>query len=145
MANLDGTPNDDLLLGGDDDDILSGMAGDDTLRGGSGDDVLEGGAGADEIDGGEDDGYHLVAPIGFRASIWGDTATYVHSDAGVTIDLAMGTAQGGRAEGDTLTGIESSRGSHHADRLVARNDDPATVEGFARRQHALRVRGAMTR
>ena len=41
----------------------------------------------------------------------------------------MGTAQGGHAEGDTLTGIESVRGSDHADMLVARNDDPATEEG----------------
>ena len=29
-------------------------------------------------------------------------------------------AQGGHADGDTLTGIESIRGSDHADTLVAR-------------------------
>ena len=116
MATYDGTRDDDVLLGGDDDDIL---------RGGAGDDVLEGGAGADEIDGGEDGGFRDILGT-FRGAIWGDTATYVHSDAGVTIDLAMGTAQGGHAEGDTLTGIESVRGSDHADMLVARNDNPAT-------------------
>ena len=125
MATYDGTPDDDVLLGGDDDDILSGMAGDDTLRGGPGNDVLEGGAGADELDGGEDGGLRDILGT-LRGDIWGDTATYVHSDAGVTIDLAMGTAQGGHAEGDTLTGIESVRGSDHADMLVARNDNPAT-------------------
>ena len=119
MATYDGTPDDDVLLGGDDDDILRGLAGDDTLRGGPGNDVLEGGAGADEIDGGEDGGRRLATTT-VRDDIWGDTATYVHSDAGVTIDLAMGTAQGGHAEGDTLTGIESVRASDHADMLVAR-------------------------
>ena len=121
-----GTDANDLLEGlPGADDIIYGGDGDDTLRGGQGDDVLEGGAGADEIDGGEDGGLPL-SPTTVRGSIWGDTATYVHSDAGVTIDLAMGTAQGGHAEGDTLTGIESIRGSDHADMLVARNDDPAT-------------------
>ena len=121
MATNDGTPDDDILLGGPEDDELSGMAGDDRLEGGPGNDVLEGGAGADEIDGGEDDGR---SPFfgSYRNFIWGDTANYVHSDAGVTIDLATGTAEGGHAEGDTLTGIESIRASDHADVLVARNE-----------------------
>ena len=119
MATYHGTPDDDVLLGGGGDDILNGMAGDDTLRGGLGNDELEGGAGADEIDGGEDGGLPLATTT-VRDRIWGDTATYVHSDAGVTIDLAMGTAQGGHAEGDTLTSIESVRASDHADMLVAR-------------------------
>ena len=115
-----GTDANDLLEGiPGADDIIYGGDGDDTLRGGQGDDVLEGGAGADEIDGGEDGGLPLLTTT-FRGSIWGDTATYEHSDAGVTIDLAMGTAQGGHAEGDTLTGIESVRASDHADMLVAR-------------------------
>ena len=121
MATYDGTPDDNVLLGGDDDDILRGMAGDDTLRGGPGNDVLEGGAGADEVDGGEDDGLSQFVSS-YRDLIWGDTATYLDSDAGVTIDLATGTAQGGHAEGDTLTGIESVRASDHADVLVARNE-----------------------
>ena len=123
-----GTEGDDLLEGMPGaDDVIYGYGGNDTLVGGDGADHLDGGAGADEIDGGEDEG--LPPPSrSTRTSIWGDTATYVHSDAGVTIDLAMGTAQGGDAEGDTLTGIESVRGSDHADMLVARNDDPATEE-----------------
>ena len=121
MATYDGTPDDDVLLGGGDDDILNGMAGDDTLRGGLGNDELEGGAGADEIDGDDDGGLSLFFGS-YRNLIWGDTAKYVHSDAGVTIDLAKGTAEGGHAEGDTLTGIESIRASDHADVLVARNE-----------------------
>ena len=128
--HLSGDAGSNVVNGWEGDDTLAGGAGDDTVSGGAGDDVLEGGAGADVIDGGEDEG--LPPPSrSLRTSIWGDTATYVHSDAGVTIDLSMGTAQGGHAEGDTLTGIESVRGSDHADMLVARNDDPATEEGLA--------------
>ena len=77
--------------------------------------MLEGGAGADVLEGGEDDGSG------------GDTAQYVRSNAGVTVDLATGTAQGGHAEGDTLTGIESVRGSDHADVLTARNGDSSRI------------------
>ena len=134
MATYDGTLDNDVILGGMEDDVLlggpgndelSGMEGDDRLEGGPGNDTLEGGAGADEIRGGEDGG--LGEFFGsLRNLIWGDTAAYVHSGAGVTIDLASGIAEGGHAEGDTLTGIESIRGSDHADVLVARNDDPST-------------------
>ena len=117
-----GTEGDDLLEGlPGADDTIAGGEGDDTLRGGEGDDLLEGGAGADEIVGGDDGGLRFRAGI-LRSVIWGDTATYVQSDAGVTIDLAAGTAHGGHAEGDTLTGIESIRASDHADALVARTD-----------------------
>ena len=118
MATYEGTLGDDVILGSMEDDILLG---------GPGNDVLEGGAGADEIDGGEDGGRSPLR-LTYRHVVWGDTATYVKSDAGVTIDLATGIAQGGHAEGDALTGIESVRGSDHADMLVARNDDPATEE-----------------
>ena len=123
-----GTEGDDLLEGMPGaDDVIYGYGGNDTLVGGDGADHLEGGAGADEIDGGEDEG--LAEFFGSsRNLVWGDTAKYVDSDAGVTIDLATGTAEGGHAEGDTLIGIESIRGSDHADVLVARNDDPATEE-----------------
>ena len=125
MATYDGTPDDDVIMGSMEDDILFGGPGDDRLEGGPGADVLEGGAGADEIDGGEDGGLgEFFGSV--RNYIWGDTASYVHSDAGVTIDLAAGIAEGGHAEGDMLAGIESVRGSDHADVLVARNDDPST-------------------
>ena len=47
-----------------------------------------------------------------------DFAIYDTSDAGVTVNLATGTAAGGHAEGDTLTGIEHVFGSNHADHLT---------------------------
>ena len=94
--------------------------------GGAGNDYLEGGFGADVLDGGTDDGYDRGPTESTRDNFWGDTVGYLRSDAGVTVNLATGTAEGGHAEGDTLTRIESVRGSHHADVLTARDDDPST-------------------
>ena len=126
MAIFPGTPGDDVLRGTDGDDVLWGGLGDDDLAGMAGADRLIGGAGADVLDGGEDGGFLRGAPDILREAIWGDTAEYKLSDAGVTVNLATGTAAGGHAEGDTLTGIESVRGSDHADLLTARDDDPGT-------------------
>ncbi len=90
--DLDGTPGDDTLVGD---------AQDNTLRGLAGNDVLAGQAGADTLDGGSGD----------------DTASYTDSDAAVQVDLDAGTATGGHAQGDTLTGIEHLSGSAHNDTL----------------------------
>ena len=75
----------------------------DRLTGSNGDDNLYGTFGADVLDGGEGD----------------DFLTYFHSDAGVTVNLATGAASGGRASGDTFTGIEWLGGSRHDDHLTA--------------------------
>ena len=85
MATYDGTPDDDVLSGGDDDDILNGLDGDDTLEGGPGNDFLEGGFGADMLDGGEDHGLVLGSRSTTLDDVWGDTVGYELSDAGVTV------------------------------------------------------------
>jgi len=91
-----------VLIGGAGKDVLSGFNGNDTILGGSGNDFITGGAGADIIDGGAGE----------------DTARYVGSNSGVTIDLAAGTASGGHADGDILTNIERLFGSSHNDSLT---------------------------
>jgi Ca2+-binding RTX toxin-like protein len=83
-------------------EILRGTNFNDSLSGDAGANELEGGAGADVLNG--------------RDGI--DTASYVHSAAGVTVSLATGFASGGAAQGDTLTGFENLRGSAFADTLV---------------------------
>ena len=104
IEGLSGSRHADSLTGNDAGfNFLFGSDGNDTLDGGAGGGQLNGGAGADMLDGGE----------GF------DTADYWLSDAGVTVNLATGTGQGGHAEGDTLTGIEYVLGSSHADHLIA--------------------------
>ncbi len=99
---LEGAAGDDVLLGGAGNDLMTGGAGLDTLLGGDGNDVMAGGEGADSLVGG----------------LGSDTASYIDSAAGVIVDLAAGTASGGDAEGDSLSEIESLRGSHHADQLT---------------------------
>ena len=120
---------------GDDDAILVGSAGDDQLTGGAGNDLLfglagnddlTGGAGNDTLDGGEDE-----------SSIFGtdfDSVDYANSLAGVTVDLAKGTALDGLGGTDMLQGIEEISGSNFDDLLVG--GDPTgnfieTIEGRA--------------
>ena len=102
IEHLSGSRHADHLTGDDGYNRLFGQDGDDTLNGGAGGDFLRGGAGADMLDGG--DGR--------------DTVSYSTSHAGVTVNSATGTVQGGHADGDTLTGTENVRGSDHADRLI---------------------------
>ena len=68
----------------------------------AGDDLIEGGAGADDLDGGADT----------------DAVSYESSDAGVSVDLTLATAQsGGHAQGDVLANFENITGSGFADTL----------------------------
>ena len=95
-ATLDGTPGNDTLTGGIGDDTLNGYAGDDMLSGNGGADVLDGGAG-------------------------NDTASYSTSSAGVSVDHQTGTASGGDAAGDSLSGIENLIRSDFDDILTGDN------------------------
>lgn len=79
-----------------------GGAGADTIYGGRGNDVIEGGAGADMLSGG----------LGF------DIVTYIHSAAGVTVDLGNAANNMGDAAGDILSGFEQITGSNNDDILT---------------------------
>lgn len=87
-----GSRYDDRLSGDDGRNVLLGDRGRDRLEGSGGRDRLDGGAGNDLLD-------------------------YLHSPAGVRVDLATGRGRGGDADGDTLTGFEKLRGSLFDDRL----------------------------
>jgi Ca2+-binding RTX toxin-like protein len=86
------------VVGSKFDDVLTGDAGANVLDGGLGNDVLAGGAGADVLKGG--DGV--------------DTADYSAAAAGVTVNLAAGTA----SDGDTFSSIENVTGSKFDDVLT---------------------------
>ncbi len=73
-------------------DVLVGDARDNLIQGDLGNDVLDGGAGF-------------------------DTVRYSAATAGVTVNLATGTASGGQGN-DTLTGFEAIYGSFFADTLI---------------------------
>ncbi|MBS7789504.1 hypothetical protein KTR66_05835, partial [Roseococcus sp. SDR] len=94
------------LTGGSGNDSLTGNAVANLLMGGDGDDTLTGGAGADTITGG----------AGF------DTASYAGS-TGVNVNLLLGTASGGFAAGDVLSGIEAVIGGGNSDVLTGDGAD----------------------
>lgn len=101
--SLSGGDGNDSLMGGDGNDQLRGDAGADTLRGGQGNDYITGGSGDDLLIGG--------------AGV--DTADYYFSDsnAGIVVDLTLGTATGGGGT-DTLTAIENVNGTDFNDTIV---------------------------
>jgi Ca2+-binding RTX toxin-like protein len=113
IENLIGSLHADTLEGDDGANFIDGGREDDILRGGGGDDWIVGGRDGDTIEGG--------------AGI--DTADYSISATAVSIDLAAGTASGGDAEGDTLTGIENLVGSGHADTLLGDAGDNVIAGG----------------
>jgi len=105
IENLTGSDYDDDLTGDNEANILIGGKGDDTLTGGYGNDTLNGGDGT-------------------------DTASYVGSNAGVTVSLTSNTGTGGHAQGDVLISIESLIGSGHDDTFTgADGDHPNAFDG----------------
>ena len=100
LSGLDGN---DFINGGVGDDFLFGGDGDDILVGGKGTDWMQGGAGADE----------------FRGGKGVDTADYSSSTTSVTAFLALNSAGGGDAQGDTYAGMENVVGSAYDDLLQA--------------------------
>jgi Ca2+-binding RTX toxin-like protein len=114
VANLAGGHGDDTLAGNNWANSLVGDNGADLIRGRAGDDTIEGGGGADTMFGGQ----------GF------DRLSYAGSTQGVTVDLGIGAASGGDADGDLYGGFEGLIGSAFADsRTGGAGDD--TIEGGA--------------
>ncbi|MDP2831692.1 MAG: calcium-binding protein [Pseudomonadota bacterium] len=101
-GTLYGNALNNVLTGSYANDALVGGAGNDTLNGSYGYDWMVGGAGADQLNGGDG----------------GDWAVYGGSSQAVSIDLALNTAHGGEAEGDTFSGMEHLFGSNYNDTLV---------------------------
>jgi len=96
------------VIGSSGNDILIGNSAQNEFHGGRGNDLMEGGA----------DGDFLFGEEGF------DTVTFRNSDAGVRIVLGIqsngrdSVAEGGHAEGDTISLIENVEGSLFADDIT---------------------------
>jgi Ca2+-binding RTX toxin-like protein len=105
---VSGSSFDDILTGDADANGLTGSAGNDNLSGGANDDSLSGGPGGDTMNAGE--GGETI----------GDTATYIGSSSGVTVDLSVGATSGGDASGDMLIlgSFENIQGSNSGDVLT---------------------------
>ncbi len=103
IENLVGSAFDDSLKGDAGANQLAGGGGADTVKGGLGNDVILGGAGDDVLAG--------------NGGI--DTVSYAGAAAGVTVSLALKTAQDtGGAGIDLVTGFEALTGSGFADSLT---------------------------
>jgi VCBS repeat-containing protein len=88
-----GTTAGDTLTATFEGSLLQGLQDNDTLHSGAGNDTLDGGSGL-------------------------DYASYVFAPNGVTVDLAVTSAQNTGHGVDTLIGIEAAEGSHFADTLL---------------------------
>jgi Ca2+-binding RTX toxin-like protein len=122
----------DILHGGNDDDSIDAGSENDQVFGDAGNDVLLGGTGSDSLDGG--DGNDLLEGAAGADVLTGgigiDTASYSSSAAGVTVNLAAGTASGGDAAGDTFSSIEQVLGSGQQDVLTG-DGNANTLWGMA--------------
>ncbi|WP_412509397.1 M10 family metallopeptidase C-terminal domain-containing protein, partial [Roseovarius sp. SYSU LYC5161] len=107
FENLEGGSADDYLTGSIGNNFLRGNDGSDSLYGGAGDDTLEGAAGGDNVNGGG--GIDLLS--------------YAGDSTGVTVKLYNGTASGGHAAGDSLTGVENLEGGSADDYLTGDTTD----------------------
>jgi Ca2+-binding RTX toxin-like protein len=94
------------LIGSASGDRLTGDAGNNRIEGGAGADIIEGGAGNDTL-------------IGGTSGTDRDTAFYTNAGAGVTVSLALTTAQNTIGAGtDVISGFEDLNGSLFDDRLT---------------------------
>ena len=93
VENIVGSSFRDLILGDGEANWFQGFDGDDIMQGSGGADILDGGNGID--------------------TVW-----YVDSQAGVGVNLRVGVADGGDAQGDTLVEIENVTGSRFDDLLI---------------------------
>ncbi|MCA8975883.1 MAG: hypothetical protein KDC98_14270, partial [Planctomycetes bacterium] len=110
VDDVSGTDAADSLTGSTGADVVLGFGGDDTIDARGGDDYIVGGEGADDITGGTGN----------------DTVSYQDANAGMTIDLAAGTA----SDGDTLSGVENVVGTAYDDTIVGGIGDN-TIDGGA--------------
>ena len=105
-ANDGVTNGDDTIYGYDGNDAIYGLGGDDVIwRRASGPAVAD--LGRRLLDGGNGT----------------DTAIYLDSTVGVTVDLGLGEGYSGTADDDVLINIENVTGSLYGDVLVGDGDD----------------------
>jgi Ca2+-binding RTX toxin-like protein len=115
------TAGNDTLSGTYSADIIDGLGGNDTIFGGYGNDTLIGGLDTDTLYG-DDGNDKLVGGLGNDTLVGGggiDRASWANDGgtAGITVNLATGTAQRG-GEADTLNGIEEIDGTNYNDTIT---------------------------
>ncbi len=114
IENVIGTNGNDILGGNAIANRLWGGNGNDQVNGAGGDDLIFGGAGADTLNGGG--GIDMLSYAGSTAG-------------GVTVDLELqlGTALGGDAQGDELSNFENVTGSEGDDTILGDAKDNTLI------------------
>ena len=129
----DGTIIGDIRTGLGDDIFVNNNAMTGNITLGKGNDTLTLGADATQgtIDAGNGDDFILANNVANAITGGGgsDTVSYADSASGVTVDLTAGTASGGDADGDSLTGIENLIGTADADSLTGNTADNSLTGG----------------
>ncbi|HVZ45659.1 MAG TPA: hypothetical protein VHA82_17765 [Ramlibacter sp.] len=119
---IDGLAGNDSIDGADGNDTLFGSDGNDTLVGGNGNDNLFGGNGNDSENGGSGDdwlyGDNGPDTLNGGGQAFADYASWINDPAGVSVNLAGGTATDGFGCIDTLVSIEAVQGSAFNDTIV---------------------------
>ena len=146
---LYGTEGPDVIDGGGGRDSIYGLGGDDILCGGEGDDRLYGGDGNDQLHGGEGARFEYAGEVRYNGDLLSgdagddlldpgadadssqssDLLIFERSASGVTVDLALGRAEG---EGhDTIVGpFWIVTGSAYADTLLGSDRDELLTGGL---------------
>ena len=122
IDHINGDQGNDTLTGGSGYNYLDGSSGNDTLNGGAGISLLAGGSGNNILNGGTGD----------------SSADYFDSTVGVTVSLALATAQHVSAlQTDTLNSIENLIGSSYNDTLTASTSGANVLTGGAGADHLI--------
>ncbi|HEV8391529.1 MAG TPA: hypothetical protein VGQ35_16880 [Dongiaceae bacterium] len=100
MAVINGTANNDTLVGGAGNDIISGLAGDDKISGLGGNDVLNGDDGNDKLDGGT--GNDILDGGGGADILFGEAGNDVFAFSIVEDESELADLGG-----DTINGFQS--------------------------------------
>ncbi|MEZ5155478.1 MAG: calcium-binding protein [Solirubrobacterales bacterium] len=139
-----GTPNDDIIQGGNGNDRVYGMGGDDIVCGGTGRDKVFGGngndavygeEGRDQVDGGPGDDYVLGGAENDRVTTWGDGLDFADGDYGKDVVIGGG---GDQIFGGTLNDKLSVRltpGENQSAAYMNGGYDDDRIEGSALDDH----------
>ncbi|MGA7936844.1 MAG: calcium-binding protein, partial [Kovacikia sp.] len=119
IENIQGSDNNDVLIGNSQTNWIFGGSGKDTIKAGDGNDLLYGEAGDDQLFG-ENGNDKLIGGIGADLLNGGegtDTASYITALSGIVANLSNAQQNTGDAKGDVFISIENLEGSQYGDVL----------------------------
>jgi Ca2+-binding RTX toxin-like protein len=126
MADINGTPDDDTLLGTSGDDTINGLGGNDTLDGLAGDDTLNGGDGSDTASFASWS-EAVVAGLGNSGNGFATNADGTENDTLLSIENLSGSAFNDSLNGNDSNNVLTGGDGH--DNLFGRGGDDTMIGG----------------